>query len=74
MSRPSFYNDYRERVLAKTDGSNIHKVNGLLGIILNGSPCVDFRTDSGEYDKAIEGIQRIQEAMRQIKIETGVSL
>lgn len=74
MQHPAFYDDYRNRVQAKLNGSNVHKVNGLLGIVLNGSMLVEYFESKGNTAKAAEHKTDVDATIRQIKILTGVSL
>jgi len=62
--------DYRNRVLAKTNGANVHKVNGLLGVILNS-------VHNAQYFNSIDDVvslsvtqARINQAMMDIRILT----
>lgn len=50
------YSDYRLRVLAKTKGSDVHVVNGLLGNALNSMKFNDLRYI---YDSAVRKIAKI---------------
>jgi hypothetical protein len=68
------YNSYMERVLAKTDGDNIHKVRNLLGTISGGVYMVDFYFKNKKYKDIRRMIEIVSDAIKQIKIMTGVSL
>jgi hypothetical protein len=67
------YSLYRERVLAKTDGANIHKVNGWLGIINDGIENRNYFHRIGNTERATSIQARIDYANYQIKIATGIS-
>ena len=77
------YNDFKNRVLAKTNGANIHKINGLLALIADGirhrkncliNPKEIFRGKTNEecIRQDIEPI--IISFLIQIKQLTGVSI
>ncbi len=74
------YPIYKDRVLAKCDGANVHKVNGLLGIVINSLDNREYweKQDDSKRAKAKEYISqasiRIHDSLKQIKKLTGVSV
>ncbi len=67
------YPMFRERVTAKTNGANIHKVNGLLGNVLNSLNNMEYRITRQDYEGAAKCRDVVRESLKQIKILTGVS-
>lgn len=39
------YQDFRLRVLAKTTGANVHRINGMLGVLINSIVLADYWAD-----------------------------
>ena len=70
------YRDYRDRVLMKTDGTNVHKVNGLIGIVMSNEERL-ARTGRVDYPgrEADDAASRaaVERAEIEIKQLTGVS-
>jgi len=60
------YEAYKLEVLAKTSGANIHKVNGLLGNILNASSNEKYWRAKGDLTLAQEALAQVQKAKRKI--------
>jgi hypothetical protein len=60
------YQNFKLRVLAKTNGANIHKINGLLGHIINGIDLVRLIDETQEKNKwkdfVIENLTKIENA------------
>jgi hypothetical protein len=81
------YPIFRDRVLAKTDGANIHKVNGKLGIVLNSLSNLEYWQkraqsksacqDSVLYRQCLQLAEEanllLNKALTDIKLITGVS-
>lgn len=70
------YPDYMNRVLAKTDGANIHRVNGLLGIAGSAAMRIEKRkTNRHDEADAWDEADRVMivNAKLEIKKLTGVS-
>jgi len=66
------YPDYMNRVLAATDGANVHAVNGLLGLVINNAACVERRELREDFEGAAPARAALEEAMRKIRVLTGV--
>lgn len=66
------YPDYRNRVTAKTDGTSVHKVNGLLGNVANGVACMERRVWSGDIEGVASAKAAVERAITDIRILTGV--
>jgi hypothetical protein len=71
------YWDYKNRVQAKTNGADIHQVNGLLGLIINSVGRLERHRDSmlvnpqwTQWDK--EDRERIARTVLEIAKITGV--
>jgi hypothetical protein len=71
------YWDYKNRVEAKTNGADVHKVNGLLGLIINSVGRLERHRDSAlvsekwaQWDK--EDRERITATVLEIAQITGV--
>lgn len=62
------YEIYHGRVLAKTDATNIHRVNGLLGTVLI---CIVLRKYSGTDKTEVDHAMQI--TVNEIKRLTGVT-
>jgi len=60
------YQRYRQEVLAKTSGANIHKVNGLLGNILNATSNEKYWRSKGSLVLAEEALRQVIEAKQKI--------
>lgn len=67
------YQGYRLRVLAKTNGRNVHKVNGLLGVIQNSEGNKEFWAKKGVTNSPCEHQEMIDQAAQQIFELTGVT-
>jgi flagellar biosynthesis/type III secretory pathway ATPase len=67
------YFDFHSRVTAKTSGANVHVVNGLLGNVLNGCPLVMHFANKGDAANVTKWTERVKEALKQIKVKTGIS-
>jgi hypothetical protein len=78
---------FKERVLSKTNGANIHRINGKLGIVLNSlsnleywqqraeskSACIDNALYRQCLQLAEEANSLLNDALIEIKKETGIS-
>ena len=67
------YQSYKLRVLAKTNGCNVHTVNGLLGIVYNGEENRDYWLKKDNIQEAKESQELVDKATREIYKMTGVS-
>ena len=66
------YNYYRLKVLSKASGSNVHHLNHLLGIILNGISNYNYYINSNKL-KAKEIEKTVIKAITNIYEMTGVT-
>jgi len=66
------YKEYRLKVLSKTDGKNIHKINSFLGVILNqGKNYIYFYNKN--IKKAKEILKHLKNKEKEIFELTGIS-
>jgi hypothetical protein len=65
------YTTYKNEVLSKTDGSNIHHVRGLLSRVINGLSLIEYWSIK---DKELANTEKInvEKAMKEIFIITNV--
>jgi len=66
------YKIYREMVLAKANGQDIHDINQLLGQILNGGPNIAFFKSKGMVFDENRAREIAETAMCELGIKTGV--
>ena len=70
------YWDYKNRVEAKANGANIHKVNGLLSIVANAVDALERNAGKAKTPQLtqweIEDLNRIERTTKQIAVITGV--
>jgi len=67
------YNDFRDLVLSKTNGKNIHAVNGCLGIILNAGKNSIYWNATGNNIKFKECINTIEKEILYLR-EKGINI
>ena len=68
------YNDFRNRVLAKTDGTNIHRVNGLLALVMDWNRHEQKSREKNDMEDIDYCNFRVRNALTEIKQLTTVSL
>ena len=66
------YEFYRQYILFKANGANIHRINGLLSIVVNGIPNYLHYNRRGDRKKVDEIETMVNEALREIGEMTGV--
>lgn len=67
------YSYYRNLVTSKTNGRNIHKINGLLGIVVNRLWICKITKDKNETIY-FDNKKMVEDAVSDICKETGVSI
>jgi hypothetical protein len=72
MEYPKSYLYYKELVLSKTNGTNIHTVNGLLGVILNSVPNIKWQISQQDFESAAKTRDIIKNAEQKIQQLTNV--
>jgi hypothetical protein len=62
-----FYYDWRQRVLAdQAKNIDIHRKNGLLGLVLNGVPNYCYSANEGDHHEATDRLRRVKSALKKL--------
>jgi septation ring formation regulator EzrA len=64
-----YYFELRARVLATTTGANIHKINGLLGNVLNGCSNYVYSYNHGDLKEANRRLAPVNKALVKLGIK-----
>jgi hypothetical protein len=61
-----YYQDWKLQKLAETNGADVHKVNGLLGNILNSIPNYCYWMNERDFESAYESRENILKALKNL--------